>query len=154
MLSNFDGSFMRCMLLVLLTMALSTPAWSYPSHHGFWSHRSVIYFAPSHDKHVEQFLLETLINQCELDDRDLITLVITEDGFTTPSWVEEYFDTKSLFTIFEVKQGSHTTLLIGKDGDVKMRWGKKTDWKKVKQTIDLMPLRRQERTSTLSPCSA
>jgi hypothetical protein len=130
------------------------PTWSYPPHHEFWSHRSVIYFAPSYDKHVEQFLLETLINECELHDRDLITLVITEDGFTTPSWIEAYFDTKSLFTIFQVEQGSHTALLIGKDGDVKMRWGKKTDWKKVKQTIDLMPLRRQEKTSPYSPCSA
>ena len=145
---------MRAALLFTIALLNSTMSWAYPSYSAEWSHRSVIYFAPTNDEHVKQFLLETLINECELQDRDLITLVVTEDGFSMPKWVKHEFNLKALFNMYDVKPGSHTAVLIGKDGDVKMRWGKKTDWKKGKQTIDLMPLRRQERTSTLSPCSA
>ncbi len=99
-------------------------------------HRSVLYFAPANDDHVKQFLLEALMNECELEDRDVITLVIAEDGFTEPSWLKEEFDLKMLAALYEVKAGQHTAILLGKDGEEKHRWGAKTDWQFINDLID------------------
>ncbi|MEX0334804.1 DUF4174 domain-containing protein [Vibrio tubiashii] len=145
---------MRAALLFTIALLNSTMSWAYPSYSAEWSHRSVIYFAPTNDEHVKQFLLETLINECELQDRDLITLVVTEDGFSMPKWVKHEFNLKALFNMYDVKPGSHTAVLIGKDGGEKLRWGKQTDWEHVKQTIDVMPMRRYEMAQKVSPCSA
>ena len=70
--------FLGMMLLVISTHY----SFAYPVHSGQWTHRSVIYFAPSNDEHVKQFLLESIINDCNLEERDIVTLVITEDGYT------------------------------------------------------------------------
>ncbi|NOH79946.1 DUF4174 domain-containing protein [Vibrio sp. RE86] len=145
---------MRVLLLLGLTLLASTFAWSYPAYSTHYQHRSVIYFAPTNDDHVKQFLLETLINECELQDRDLITMVVTEDGFTNPTWVKFEFNLKALFEVYQVKPGKHTTVLIGKDGHEKLRWGKQTDWNQVKQTIDSMPVRQYEMATQNNPCSA
>ncbi|MCG9595805.1 DUF4174 domain-containing protein [Vibrio sp. Isolate25] len=145
---------MRSFILVLLLVQSIGLAWSYPAHSHKWSHRSVIYFAPTNDEHVKQFLLETLINECELSDRDIITLVITQDGFTIPSWVKNEFNLLSMFRAYGIEPGTHTAILIGKDGSEKLRWGKETDWENIKQTIDLMPMRQHEIKRRPSPCSA
>ncbi|MFM2587081.1 DUF4174 domain-containing protein [Vibrio sp. TBV020] len=145
---------MRSVLLLGIVLLFSSSAWAYPAHSAHWSHRSVIYFAPTNDDHVKRFLLEALINECELQDRDLITLVVTEDGFTDPIWVKHEFNLTALFEVYEVKSGSHTAVLIGKDGSEKLRWGKQTDWDHVKATIDVMPMRQHEMASKSSPCSA
>ncbi len=145
---------MRTAFLLIISMLVSPLGWTYPTYSGEWSHRSVIYFAPTNDEHVKQFLLETLINECELQDRDLITLVVTEDGFSMPKWVKHEFNLEALFTLYDIKPGSHTAILIGKDGGEKLRWGKNTDWEHVKQTIDVMPMRQYEMAKKTSPCSA
>jgi len=145
---------MRVLLLIGLTLLNSTLAWSYPAYATHYQHRSVIYFAPTNDEHVKQFLLETLINDCELQDRDLITMVVTEDGFTNPVWVKHEFNLGALFDVYDVKPGSHTAVLIGKDGTEKLRWGKQTNWELIKQTIDVMPIRQYEIETRNSPCSA
>ncbi|KFI12491.1 DUF4174 domain-containing protein [Vibrio coralliilyticus] len=145
---------MRCLILTLLLIQSIGLAWSYPAYSPKWAHRSVIYFAPTNDEHVKQFLLETLINECELSDRDIITLVVTQDGFTIPSWVKNEFNLSSMFRVYDVEPGTHTAILIGKDGSEKLRWGKETDWENIKQTIDLMPMRQYEMEQKQSPCSA
>lgn len=69
------------LLVILLSCILSSTAFGYPAHSKYWPHRSVLYFAPENDEYVKQFLLETLMNECELEDRDVVTLVITEQGY-------------------------------------------------------------------------
>lgn len=145
---------MRSVLLLSIALLYSATAWTYPAYSSHWQHRSVIYFAPTKDDHVKQFLLETLINDCELQERDLVTLVVTEDGFTDPVWVKYEFNLSALFDVYKVKPGSHTAVLIGKDGTEKLRWGKQTNWELIKETIDIMPVRQYEMTTKNSPCSA
>ncbi|WP_114766982.1 DUF4174 domain-containing protein [Vibrio rhodolitus] len=140
----------------LLTLCLVLATFSvqgYPGYGKHWPHRSVIYFAPSQDEHVNQFELETLLNDCALDARDVITLVITQDGYTQPAWVEQQFDLGMLFNLYRVDPTQHTAILIGKDGGEKLRWGKTTDWNEVKQTIDSMPMRQKEMKNKQDPCS-
>lgn len=145
---------MRVLILMLLSTLFSATSMAYPAYSSQWSHRSVIYFAPSNDEYVKQFLRETLINECELQDRDLVTMVVTEDGFTQPKWVKFEFNLAELFAVYDVVPGSHTAVLIGKDGSEKLRWEKSTDWNNVKQVIDRMPMRKQEMARKTSPCSA
>ncbi|MEF1185111.1 DUF4174 domain-containing protein, partial [Vibrio sinaloensis] len=88
---------MRVLLLTMLMFGFVQTTLAYPAHSEKWAHRSVIYFAPTNDEHVKQFLLETLMIECELAERDVVTLVITEDGFTVPSWVREEFNLSGMF---------------------------------------------------------
>lgn len=122
-------------------------------HYQGLSHRSVMYFAPSKDVLVDEFLLGTLINECALDERDVVTMVITKDGFSSPSWVKETFDYHKLVKMYDIDDGDHTAVLIGKDGSEKLRWGPTTNWIQVKNTIDAMPMRRAEMARAASRCS-
>ena len=144
---------MTRMLLFLFTFCFISDSTASTSNDMKWSHRSVIYFAPSHDEYVERFLLETLMNECDLSQRDIVILVITQDGYTKPNWVKYEFDLSALFRLYQIQSNQHTAILLGKDGQEKMRWGKQTDWPVLKQTVDNIPIRQQEMISGDDPCS-
>lgn len=145
---------MRATLFIILLVSFTQTACAYPSYSEKWSHRSVIYFAPTNDEHVKQFLLEALMIECELSYRDVVTMVITEDGFTMPSWVRDEFNLAGLFHIYGITPGEHTAVLVGKDGMEKLRWGKKTNWDSIKTTIDIMPQSDHDSTPRENPCAA
>ncbi|MFD2177232.1 DUF4174 domain-containing protein [Veronia pacifica] len=138
-----------------LLLALSTTSFAYPGYgqqsHTL-SHRSVLFFAPSHDTFVERFLFETRMNNCELNDREVFTLVLTEDGKTYPEQTGLGFNVDVLAEQFAIPKGSHTAILIGKDGDEKHRWGSETDWQYIADLIDTMPMRQSEMAERPSPC--
>ncbi|PFG58142.1 uncharacterized protein DUF4174 [Vibrio sp. ES.051] len=140
------------LLVIILCGILSSTVFGYPANSKYWPHRSVLYFAPENDEHVKQFLLETLMNECQLIDRDIVTLVITEDGYTSPAWLKEEFDLSTLAKLYRVKEGAHTAILLGKDGQEKYRWGAETDWQFINQLIDQMPMRKQEMQRQRNPC--
>lgn len=116
-------------------------------------HRSVIYFAPSRDTHVDTFLLGTFTNDCALKERDVVSIVVTKEGFSYPEWVASIFDYATLSAFFNIKEGSHAAILIGKDGEEKRRWSDKIDWTQLQEHIDEMPLRQQESLITKTRCS-
>ncbi|WP_192890905.1 DUF4174 domain-containing protein [Vibrio bathopelagicus] len=128
---------------------------AYPaySHSNLLPHRSVIYFAPTEDSVVKAFLNEVLINNCQLDERDVVIMVIAESGYTVPTWLEEEFNLEAVTSMYEIPKGSHTAVLIGKDGKEKHRWSGKTDWKQITNIIDEMPMRQQEMQRQGSRCS-
>ncbi len=140
------------LILLLLCGLISTATFGYPSYAQYWPHRSVLFFAPTNDASVKQFLLESLMNECELNDRDVVTLVIAEDGFTFPDSLKEELDLHNLAQRYQVKKGEHTAILLGKDGEEKYRWGADTDWQFINQLIDGMPMRKQEMQRQTSPC--
>ncbi|GAL29866.1 DUF4174 domain-containing protein [Vibrio maritimus] len=121
-------------------------------YHGL-SHRSVMYFAPTKDVLVDEFLLGTLINECALEERDVVTMVMTKDGFSSPGWVKDTFDYSKLVKMYDIKEGDHKAILIGKDGTEKLRWGPTTNWIEIKDTIDAMPMRQAEMKRAASRCS-
>ncbi|MBW3698127.1 DUF4174 domain-containing protein [Vibrio sp. T187] len=143
----------RLLTLVLALTVFATPTHSYPAYGKHLPHRSVIYFAPTQDSLVTQFLKEVLINNCQLDERDIVTMVITEDGFTMPSWIEEEFNLKAVATIYDIPKGAHTAILIGKDGQEKYRWNGETNWQYLTDLIDKMPKRQYEMQRQASRCS-
>lgn len=139
-------------LIMSLTInsVLAYPAYS---HSKPLPHRSVIYFAPKEDSVVKEFLNEVLLNNCQLDERDVVIMVIAESGYTVPTWLEEEFNLEAVTSIYEIPKGSHTAVLIGKDGKEKHRWSGKTDWKQITNIIDEMPMRQQEMQRQGSRCS-
>lgn len=102
---------------------------------------------------VKEFLNEVLVNNCQLDERDVVIMVIAESGYTVPTWLEEEFNLEAVTSVYEIPKGSHTAVLIGKDGKEKHRWNGKTDWQKITNIIDEMPMRQQEMQRQSSRCS-
>lgn len=140
------------LILILLCCFLSSPTFGYPSYAQYWPHRSVLFFAPENDARVKQFLLESLMNECDLEDRDVVTLVIAEDGYTFPAWLKDELDLHNLAEQYQVIKGEYTAILLGKDGQEKFRWGAETDWQFIKELIDEMPTRKLEMQRETSPC--
>ncbi|WP_146441388.1 DUF4174 domain-containing protein [Vibrio kanaloae] len=146
--------FLTISTVLIMTLAISS-ALAYPasSHTNSLPHRSVIYFAPKEDSVVKEFLNEVLINNCQLDERDVVIMVIAESGYTVPTWLEKEFNLDAVTRIYKIPKGSHTAVLIGKDGKEKYRWSGKTDWQKITNIIDEMPMRQREMQRQSSRCS-
>ncbi|TKF29946.1 DUF4174 domain-containing protein [Vibrio kanaloae] len=146
--------FLTISTVLIMTLAISS-ALAYPasSHTNSLPHRSVIYFAPKEDSVVKEFLNEVLINNCQLDERDVVIMVIAESGYTVPTWLEEEFNLDAVTRIYKIPKGSHTAVLIGKDGKEKYRWSGKTDWHKITNIIDEIPMRQREMQRQSSRCS-
>ena len=142
-----------CIVLILSLSTHSVFAYPAYSHSQPLPHRSVIYFAPEEDSVVKEFLNEVLINNCQLNERDVVIMVIAESGYTVPTWLEEEFNLEAVTSIYEIPKGSHTAVLIGKDGKEKHRWNGKTDWNLITDIIDEMPMRKQEMQRQSSRCS-
>lgn len=143
----------KLVLIALALSLLSSKALSYPAYSHPLPHRSVIYFAPTEDSMVKEFLKGVLINNCQLDERDIVTMVITEDGFTIPPWLVEEFNLEAVTTSYNIPKGSHTAILIGKDGEEKFRWDGTTDWRGLTDLIDEMPMRKLEMQRHKSRCN-
>ncbi|MFA0078920.1 DUF4174 domain-containing protein [Vibrio artabrorum] len=140
-------------VLIMSLTINSVLAYPVHSHSKPLPHRSLIYFAPKEDSVVKAFLNEVLINNCQLDERDVVVMVIAESGYTVPTWLEEEFNLEAVTSIYEIPKGSHTAVLIGKDGKEKHRWSGKTDWNQITNIIDEMPMRQQEMQRQNSRCS-
>lgn len=57
---------MKSALLAVVLLIIPVVSQAYPLYSQQWSHRSVLYFAPTQDNYVRQFLVEILMHQCEL----------------------------------------------------------------------------------------
>ncbi len=141
-------------VFVAALLLFSSNAQAYPEYAGYGGHRTIIFFAPEKDEHVRQFQTQVLMNKCELDQRDIVVLVATHDGYSAPNGLFSLDDIALLQDIFDIPDKGYTALLIGKDGEEKHRWGKLTDWNGLTQLIDRMPLRRHEMEFQSDKCSA
>lgn len=72
-------------LLATIVLVFSANAFSYPMGSMHWNHRSILYFAPEKDQHVNTFIKESLMHDCMLQERDIVVVVMTKDGFNKPS---------------------------------------------------------------------
>lgn len=140
-----------CLYTVLIFAAASS--FSYPADSIHWNHRSILFFAPEKDHHVQEFIMQTLMNDCQLRERDIKTVIITGDGFNQPANLFSPEDIRFLAQKYNISSDAHTAILIGKDGLEKYRWGEKTNWRYLTELIDSMPLRKQEMTFRPSRCT-
>ncbi|PSW13501.1 hypothetical protein C9J01_11770 [Photobacterium rosenbergii] len=131
-------------LLATIVLVFSANALSYPMGSMHWNHRSILYFAPEKDQHVNTFIKESLMHDCMLQERDIVVVVMTKDGFNKPSDVFSPEDIVRLEKLYKVSRNEHTAILIGKDGLEKYRWNEQTNWQHITQLVDSMPMRKKE----------
>lgn len=108
--------------------------------------RLLILFAPSEDASMYQPFKEQLqIRTQEIRDRDLVTFHLFESG---EGWLADRPLPKeqvlSLRKQFSIKSGQCTVILIGKDGEVKLRETLPVDLSDIFAIIDAMPMRQRE----------
>ncbi|MCQ1060852.1 DUF4174 domain-containing protein [Photobacterium sp. DNB23_23_1] len=131
-------------LLAIIMVVFSINAFSYPTGSMHWNHRSILYFAPEKDQHVNTFIKESLMHDCMLQERDIVVVVMTKDGFNKPTDVFSPEDVVRLEKLYNISRDSHTAILIGKDGLEKHRWNEQTNWQHISQLVDNMPMRKKE----------
>ncbi|MEJ2763649.1 DUF4174 domain-containing protein [Photobacterium sp. MCCC 1A19761] len=147
-------SALCCLALFFGTWLATAPvARAYPPDSLHWHHRSILYFAPQYDQHVQAFQREVLMNDCLLQERDVVTIVITHDGFNQPANLFSPEDIQMLTQKYNIAPDAHTAILIGKDGKEKHRWSEVTNWRYLTELIDSMPLRQQEMAMKTSRCA-
>ena len=120
-----------------------------------WNHRSILYFAPEKDQHVKAFIKESLMHDCMLQERDIVVVVMTKDGFNKPS---DVFSPEDIVPAWKSSTKCRGTLtlpsLLGKMVLEKYRWNDQTNWQHITQLVDSMPMRKKEIAySPTSRCS-
>jgi hypothetical protein len=111
-----------------------------------WKNRLLLLFAPSPHEADYAKLKQDLSSQAEeVRDRDLLVFHILASGETKLGNVSlsessgDYLREK-----FFIKSGVLTTLLIGKDGGVKLRSQGPVELEEIFSLIDAMPMRQRE----------
>lgn len=125
---------------------------AYPMDSMHWNHRSILYFAPEKDQHVQEFMKQVLMNECVLQERDIKTVIITNDGFNQPYDLFSPEEINHLQQKYNIPKEHHTGILVGKDGLEKHRWNEKTNWLQLTEIVDRMPLRKEEMRHQASRC--
>jgi len=111
-----------------------------------WENRLLLVFAPSDQDAAYQNLKARLqASTRELLDRDLLVFHLFAQG---QGWVEETLvsedSVRSLYQEYDIRVGTLTVVLIGKDGGEKMRQTHGFDLQSIFDRIDAMPMRQRE----------
>lgn len=111
-----------------------------------WRKRVIIVFSPqgTHPDYERQ--IEILQSDIEgLEERDIVRWVIIKDTIVTGEGkVLPQFGTGPFYREFEVERDVFAVLLIGKDGEIKMREGRPVSLETLYGVIDSMPMRQRE----------
>ncbi|MDD1780516.1 DUF4174 domain-containing protein [Enterovibrio sp. ZSDZ35] len=134
--------FTRICVLILLGLPIS--AISYP-HYGFYHpHRTLMYFTPTEDDKSKTFQQLMLIHGCQMDERDLHSLVLDMGTMTDSRGLFSSKEINNLLVRFQIANHEHIAVLIGKDGTEKYRWERDVDINELVNVIDEMPMRQKE----------
>ena len=111
-----------------------------------WKNRPLILFVQSSDKPSYQNLRDKLSeNQDQIAERHMEIIEILENGLVR---VDGNYDSQlnaiSLRQYFSVQEGQLISILIGKDGEMKLRQRGRLDLHEIFSVIDRMPMRQQE----------
>ena len=111
-----------------------------------WQNRLILIFAPALDNADLQTQNDILsADQAALDERDIVTMQFAHqeqvriDGNQQP-----HISTNPFYDKFGIKSDEFAVLLIGKDGEVKLRQNAAITLSTLKTTIDAMPMRQRE----------
>jgi hypothetical protein len=111
-----------------------------------WKNRLLILFAPSEKDLIYQSFKEQLQRRArEVHDRDLLIFHVLETGenrlANLPLNKEQGI---SLRKTFSIMPGQHMVILIGKDGELKLRKELPVELSEIFSVIDAMPMRQRE----------
>ena len=110
-----------------------------------WKNRLLMVFSPSQTgSDYQDFMREVQSERNGLRNRDIFLFEIFEKGESRLGDSPLNKDSADyLRERFSVKQGSFLVILIGKDGEEKMRW-QKVNLTGIFAVIDTMPMRQRE----------
>ena len=111
-----------------------------------WKNRLLILFAPSEKDLSYQSLKEQLQRRTqEVQTRDLLAIHVFETGDGRLAQLPlNKGQVLFLRKQFSIKPGQSMAILIGKDGEVKLRRELPVDLSEIFSVIDAMPMRQQE----------
>ncbi|USH05686.1 DUF4174 domain-containing protein [Grimontia kaedaensis] len=134
-------------------LVFSTTTLAYPAYGLIEPHRTLIYFSKGFDEDVASFERQLLVHRCQIDDRDLHTLILDMNNLSDSSGLFSSREIIKLMNKYRVRNNEHTAVLIGKDGTEKARWKEGFDINEMVQIIDQMPMRQAEIRERGSRCS-
>ncbi|EOD81375.1 hypothetical protein RN22_14235 [Grimontia sp. AD028] len=130
--------------LALTGLWFSTNTLAYPMYGLIEPHRTLIYFSKGFDENVASFERQLLVHRCQIDDRDLHTLILDMNDLSDSRGLFSSQEIIKLMNKYRVRNNEHTAVLIGKDGTEKARWRQGFDINEMVQVIDEMPMRKAE----------
>ena len=141
-------SLLTIILLILLTQANVMYAQDLKSHQ--WNERILLVISNDENESLFQEQILTLKQKLnELENRKLVVFQITAKGYKTGfSPKDNWIDDPSLFNKFNATKGPFKIVLIGLDGGVKLEQYELLSVEKLFNTIDSMPMRRAELSTT------
>ena len=111
-----------------------------------WKNRLLFLFATDGNNPLFKKLQNEIIAQkAEVEDRDLVVFEVLEKGASRMNAApidQQMAD--SIRDHFRVPQHTFTLILVGKDGDTKMKRHDQANLKEVFELIDSMPMRKNE----------
>jgi len=111
-----------------------------------WQKRVIIVFTPDRDN--PEYLKQVEIlkkDEAGLKERDIAQWVVIEDTLVVGEGkILPHFGTPPFYREFSVDKGLFEFLLLGKDGEVKMRENEAVDLEQLFSFIDAMPMRKRE----------
>ncbi|NGN96563.1 DUF4174 domain-containing protein [Grimontia sp. S25] len=130
--------------VALTGLLFSTNILAYPMYGLIEPHRTLIYFSKGFDENVASFERQLLVHRCQIDDRDLHTLILDMNDLSDSRGLFSSQEIIKLMNKYRIKNSEHTAVLIGKDGTEKARWRQGFDINEMVQIIDEMPMRKAE----------
>lgn len=113
-----------------------------------WQRRLLLVFAPvPQDPRLAAQRLRVTEDTSRFRDRDLTVIEIVERRVLVDGAQVRWLDSFALRSLFEVDDDIFTTVLVGKDGGEKLRRDGLMPTDLLFDTIDAMPMRRQETKS-------
>ena len=119
-----------------------------------WERRPLLLFAPTDsDPRLVETMRRIEASRCDFAERDMVLGRILTDGTSTLDG--RVLDTKQaqrLMSKFGISTDSFIVVLIGKDGDEKLRVADVPDLQTIYAVIDGMPMRAREASANPSRC--
>lgn len=111
-----------------------------------WQNRLILVFSPSKESSAYKTQAKTLNTaQSDLKDRDIIRWdFIAQNSVSIDNHYKPHLGTDPFYKHYNVNLQDFTIILIGKDGNIKLRSQTPITAKTLNSTIDAMPMRIRE----------
>lgn len=111
-----------------------------------WKARPVIVFASADDARAADQIARLQRDRAALEEREMSVFLVGRAGVTTLAGgrAPSGLDAAALRREYRVTDDAFAVVLVGKDGGEKLRFTEPVDAAKLTQTVDRMPMRRNE----------
>lgn len=132
-------------VLASLNTSVAETGWISSMTEYLWRNRPLIVFAPHSEHPILASQREALSGYSgELRDRDMVVIEVVSDDVTIDGYAAKNLKAAEMRKRYGLRSSDTVALLVGKDGGVKLRRSHALSVQTLLETIDAMPMRRQE----------